>query len=605
MAINYENLNDGGHEELAKQIFLKIKALTDDLNSDISALGDSKVDKVEGKGLSTNDFTDEEKNKLDNMIDNIPQSDWSVTDTEDPSYILHKPTSLPASDVYAWAKAETKPEYSKSEVGLGNVPNVTTNDQTPTYTTSAELSALSSGEKLSTAFGKIAKAVADLISHIANTNNPHSVTKTQVGLGNVGNYKAVSTVANQGLTDDEKANARTNIGAGSSTFSGDYNDLANKPTIPTKVSELTNDSGYTSNAGTITEIKMNGANKGTSGSVDLGTVLTSHQDISGKADKSSTVSTVAYDSTNKKLTKTINGTTSDIVTIATIKTALALAKADVGLGNVENKSSATIRGELTKDNVTTALGYTPPTTNTTYGVVSKTANGLAPQLPNETTTTKYLRQDGTWVVPPNNNTRYDADAVCSTAAATAAKVASATSYVLRAHNRFTLRLTVTNTAQSALTLNVNSTGEKTLYINGVATSSSNYTLPAGDYQVYYNGTNYYVRTDAYNIGNAEGTASNVRGTVEVANGGTGATSAANARTNLGAQQAATQLSASLEAGSTSVSFTNNAITSTCKLQPFTSVFGVSPTAMTVSSTTVTLTFDAQSSAITVYLMIWP
>ena len=40
-------------------------------------------------------------------------------------------------------------------------------------------------------------------------------------------------------------------------------------------------------------------------------------------------------------------------------------------------------------------------TNTTYGVVSKTANGLAPQLPNETTTTKYLRQDGTWVVPPN------------------------------------------------------------------------------------------------------------------------------------------------------------------------------------------------------------
>lgn len=34
-------------------------------------------------------------------------------------------------------------------------------------------------------------------------------------------------------------------------------------------------------------------------------------------------------------------------------------------------------------------------------VVSKTANGLCPQLPNESTTTKYLRQDGNWVVPPN------------------------------------------------------------------------------------------------------------------------------------------------------------------------------------------------------------
>lgn len=45
--------------------------------------------------------------------------------------------------------------------------------------------------------------------------------------------------------------------------------------------------------------------------------------------------------------------------------------------------------------------------NTTYGVVSKSANGLAPQLPNETSTTKYLRQDGTWSVPPDNNTTYN------------------------------------------------------------------------------------------------------------------------------------------------------------------------------------------------------
>ena len=47
-----------------------------------------------------------------------------------------------------------------------------------------------------------------------------------------------------------------------------------------------------------------------------------------------------------------------------------ITKANIGLGNVENKSSATIRGELTKANVTTALGYTPPTTdtNTKYGL---------------------------------------------------------------------------------------------------------------------------------------------------------------------------------------------------------------------------------------------
>lgn len=53
-----------------------------------------------------------------------------------------------------------------------------------------------------------------------------------------------------------------------------------------------------------------------------------------------------------------------------------VTKAQIGLGNVENKSSATIRGELTKANVTSALGYTPPTTNTTYGVATSSALGL-------------------------------------------------------------------------------------------------------------------------------------------------------------------------------------------------------------------------------------
>ena len=43
--------------------------------------------------------------------------------------------------------------------------------------------------------------------------------------------------------------------------------------------------GFTKNTGTITGIKMNGATKGSSGVVDLGTVITSHQDISGKQDK--------------------------------------------------------------------------------------------------------------------------------------------------------------------------------------------------------------------------------------------------------------------------------------------------------------------------------
>ena len=46
-----------------------------------------------------------------------------------------------------------------------------------------------------------------------------------------------------------------------------------------------------------------------------------------------------------------------------------------------------------------------------------------------------------------------------------------------------------NTAQSALTFNVGSIGAKPIYINGVASSASNYTLPAGQYIARYDGTN--------------------------------------------------------------------------------------------------------------------
>lgn len=67
------------------------------------------------------------------------------------------------------------------QVGLGNVPNKATNDLQPTYTIAETLTSLSSGERLAVAFGKIAKAITDLIAHIGNKANPHGVSAAQVG----------------------------------------------------------------------------------------------------------------------------------------------------------------------------------------------------------------------------------------------------------------------------------------------------------------------------------------------------------------------------------------------------------------------------------------
>jgi hypothetical protein len=51
----------------------------------------------------------------------------------------------PASDVYAWAKASTKPTYNKAEVGLGNVDNTADSTKSVNYAASAGNSAKVNG----------------------------------------------------------------------------------------------------------------------------------------------------------------------------------------------------------------------------------------------------------------------------------------------------------------------------------------------------------------------------------------------------------------------------------------------------------------------------
>lgn len=60
----------------------------------IASLQSNKVDKVPGKGLSTNDYTTDEKNKLSGIAAGAEvnvQSDWNVTDTTSDAYIKNKP----------------------------------------------------------------------------------------------------------------------------------------------------------------------------------------------------------------------------------------------------------------------------------------------------------------------------------------------------------------------------------------------------------------------------------------------------------------------------------------------------------------------------------
>lgn len=131
----------------------------------ITQLG-TKVDKVEGKQLSTEDFTaalktsleslpgeisgkyvkpsegipktdlssevQESLNKADSAIQDISSKVDNSAYSEDKKNFALKteiPTTLPASDVSAWAKESTKPTYTAIEIGLDQVNNTSDMDK--------------------------------------------------------------------------------------------------------------------------------------------------------------------------------------------------------------------------------------------------------------------------------------------------------------------------------------------------------------------------------------------------------------------------------------------------------------------------------------------
>lgn len=144
------------------------------------------------------------------------------------------------------------------------------------------------------------------LTFIDNTTVAFTPTFTETHVGDVVALTFGTGLSNGGTATNPKVQIASGYKLPTTT---EWNNKANTSAIPTDNTQLgngmgyltaitsamittalgftpysaSNPNGYTSNAGTITEIKMNGASKGTNGVVDLGTVLTAHQDISGKA----------------------------------------------------------------------------------------------------------------------------------------------------------------------------------------------------------------------------------------------------------------------------------------------------------------------------------
>lgn len=212
------------------------------------------------------------------------------------------------------------------------------------------------------------------IGQLYNTNTTYSdMTQAEIdaGTGTTGRKITPKMLRDNFYTEDEVddllgSKANSNDLATVAT-SGSYNDLDDTPTIPAAVTETTvSNWGFTKNTGTVTGVKMNGTTKGTSGLVDLGTVLTEHQDISGKQDVISDLATIrsgasagatAYQKPSGGIPKT------DLASAVQA----SLGKADSALQTHQDISG--------KADVSALAGYTPTSGFATINGASITGGG--------------------------------------------------------------------------------------------------------------------------------------------------------------------------------------------------------------------------------------
>lgn len=242
-----------------------------DLASDVqTSLGkaDTAIQSIDG--LATEDYVDNKVGALGSLASKsiVEKTDLSTdvqaslnkADTALQSFTEVDPT------VPDWAKEPTKPSYTASEVhavpddrtingkslsanitlepsDIGALPDTTPIPSidglaTTQYVDNAVAGIVDSSPEALNTLNELAAALGDdpnfattVANEIGKKADADDIPKALADLTADSTHRTV--------TDDEKAawNAKSN-------FSGSYNDLTNKPTIPTKTSELTNDIGF-------------------------------------------------------------------------------------------------------------------------------------------------------------------------------------------------------------------------------------------------------------------------------------------------------------------------------------------------------------------------
>lgn len=267
----------------------------------------------------------------------------------------------------------------------------------PRVTIDAELSLFSTNPVQNKT---ITAALSNLNIDIA-TNDEIDNALNVAGSGDLPTTGGIVPIAMGGTGATTTAGARTNLGVSATAdfanvaFSGAYDDLTGKPAIPSRTSDLANNSGYITSSALNGYVKsVNGtspdsngnvsisvsgggssggsnytlptASNSTLGGVKVGSGLTIN--TSGVLSADVTASTLtAYAKTTDLSAVAKTGSYNDLTNKPTIPAAYTLPNATSStLGGVKVGSNISVSNgtiSVTKSNVTSALGYTPATTN--------------------------------------------------------------------------------------------------------------------------------------------------------------------------------------------------------------------------------------------------
>ena len=338
------------------------------------------------------------------------------------------PTTLPASDVYAWAKAATKPSYAYSEItGLpalfsgvyadltgkptlfsGSYTDLTNKPTIPTYTLSglggqpldADLTAIAA---LAGTAGFLKKTAADIWALDNNTYLTSYTETDPIWISEKANYALKTYV------DTSISNLVASAPAALNTLNELALALGSDANFSTTVTTLIGTKEPSIAAGTALQYWRGDKSWQTLPTYTLPTASTTV--LGGVKIDGTTITINGSGVISGANTYTLPTATTTVLGGVKVDGTTILINASGVISGASTYTlpiaTATVLGGIkVGTNLSIDANGVLSSTDTTYVVFTRTANGLVPTAPTGTGTTKYLREDGSWVIPPDTDTVY-------------------------------------------------------------------------------------------------------------------------------------------------------------------------------------------------------